>query len=71
MRNDQIHQPAWPWLILAIGGACLLFQLVPTVWLSAISALDVTHWTWRAYAVLCSVALVALCFIRAWRQNSD
>ena len=60
----------WLWILLAISTLTLLVQLELSGWLPAIVPLDVRNWTWRGYAVLCTVTIVVLVAIRAWQNSS-
>lgn len=61
---------------LGVSFAVLFFQVFPVAWWTLVSfaalvfgQLDVRGWTWRAYAVSCAIAIVALVGIRAWQNR--
>ena len=60
----------WLWALLGISFLTLVLQLVPSAWWSVPAILDVRLWTWRAYASVCTVAIVVLVAARAWLENS-
>ncbi len=61
----------WLWALLSIGCVTLFFQLVPSLWTSVLAILDIRGWTWRTYAAICAVAIVALVAARAWQGSRD
>ncbi len=56
----------WLWVLLAVRRLTLALQLVPTVWWALVSIFDIRSWTWREYAAICAVAIVALVAVGAW-----
>lgn len=60
---------SWPEGLFALSAVVFLFQLFPAFFLAILSTVDVRLWTWRSYAVVCSVGIVALVGVKAWQNR--
>jgi hypothetical protein len=72
---NRLDEGGIPWLAMLLGMSIVVFffQLFPSVWWSGVSFvlyllsyLDVRAWTWRSYAVVCSLTIVGLVAMKAW-----
>jgi hypothetical protein len=76
---DDDYDRGFPWLEGALTVSCLalFFQLFPGA-LSSVAALvalsfsyvDVRGWTWRSYAVICTVIICVLIVAKNWQDNA-
>ncbi len=62
---------------MGICALALFLQLFPGVWWSVVSFaalvlsyVDARGWTWRSYAVVCVVVIVALAVIKSRQDNA-
>ncbi|MBI2826199.1 MAG: hypothetical protein HYX69_16080 [Planctomycetia bacterium] len=67
--TDDVRPFPWLELLLVTTAAALVFQLFPRVWWGLLSTIDVRTWTWRTYAVICGLAIVALAGAKAWQNR--
>ena len=76
-HDDEERGIPWLEVALAVSAVALFFQLFPSVWASVaaflalvFSYVDVRGWTWRSYAVVCAIAIVALIILKGRQDNA-
>ena len=57
--------------MLCISCATLVLQLFPGMLWTGLAIADVRGWTWRTYAVLCSVSIVVLMAVQVYVQTNQ
>lgn len=81
-ERATVQPTGFPWLgvLLVVSLVTLFFQFFPGVWWGLVGALemawlgflaivDVRNWTWKVYATLSAIAIVALIGLKAWLER--
>jgi hypothetical protein len=72
--DERAIEISWSGICLVIAALSLTFQLWPTFYFKSADivydSLDLTKWGWRSYAVINTLAFIALAVLRV-RQNQQ